>query len=112
MVGIVRRRTILCDVPGRRVCLPRLDARDPFFVAVAITRWRQRLRRRQSVDTLRYTFDLLGLNRPENCLLCRIADEAGPLNNLRDGLRVLAVDKVIEHLLTSSAIVLGLRLGV
>src|SRR5258708_40300441 len=97
MVGIVRRRTILCDVPGRRVCLPRLDARDPFFVAVVITRWRQRLRRRQSVDTLRYTFDLLGLSRAEDRLLTGVATKARARDDLRYGLRALAIRQIVEH---------------
>src|SRR6266446_6731141 len=38
VIGIVRRRSVLLDVPRSWVYLPRFYARHPFFVAVAIAR--------------------------------------------------------------------------
>jgi hypothetical protein len=58
-----------------------------------------------------YVLNLLGRNRSTDSLFAGVATEARALDDLRDGLRGLAIGQMIEHPLPRGPIVIGLRLG-
>src|SRR5258708_1352323 len=105
VVRVVRRRPVPLNVPGSRIRLPCLDARNPFLVCVAIARGRKRLGRGQPINSLRYALKLLGLHRPKYCLLAAIPIEAGARNYLRDGLISLALGEMVHTSLTGPPLI-------